>query len=311
MKNNEATSVRMPQFTPPMSRKEIRSNTTSSSTMTRKEKDAERKRLQRSNETPEEKERRNEKMLLDARRKRNSESSDASLERLSKQQVIDRGRRSNETTEQHQHRLDQQQTTDITRRSNETAEQHRHRLDQQHVINVTLRSNETAEQHRHRLDQQQVINVTHRSNEIAEQHRHRLDQQQLINITHRNNETAEERTTRIRSISRRRQQRMLQTRDNPSVKIWPAAISEKVKEQCLIEFNKEMSMDSLREQICVVCNSRHNEKGMHNVLLSDINDALLKPHQSLYGVIPGISPAQLQNRDFDDDTFFSNDQGES
>jgi hypothetical protein len=55
------TSVRVPQFSPGLNRKGIESNTASSSTMTRKEKDAERKRLQRANKTPEEKEKRNEK----------------------------------------------------------------------------------------------------------------------------------------------------------------------------------------------------------------------------------------------------------
>jgi hypothetical protein len=172
------------------------------------------------------------------------------------------------------------------------------------VIDKARRSDETAEQHRSRLDQQQINNDERRNNETAKQYRPRLDQQQANDILRRSSETADERAARIRSISRRRQQCTLQTRDNPPVKIWPAAISEKVKEQCLIEFNKKISMDSLREQICVVCNSRHNEKTMHYVLLSDINDTLLKPHHSLYGIIPGISPAHVQDRDFDDETFF-------
>jgi hypothetical protein len=77
--------VRVPQFTPPLNRKEIQSNAASSSTITRKEKDIERKRLQRANETSEERAKRNEKQRLAARRKRSSESSDASRERLNKQ----------------------------------------------------------------------------------------------------------------------------------------------------------------------------------------------------------------------------------
>jgi type IV secretory pathway VirB10-like protein len=82
-KNNETTSVRIPQFSPPLNRKEIQSNR-ASSTMTRKERDAERKRLQRANEIPEERAKRNEKKRLDAHRKRSLESSDGSSERLSK-----------------------------------------------------------------------------------------------------------------------------------------------------------------------------------------------------------------------------------
>jgi hypothetical protein len=323
----------VPQFTPPLNRKESQPKIASSSTMTRQEKDAERKRLQRANETPEEKEGRNEKRRLDARRKRSSESSDASLERLSKQQVIDTTRRNNETAEQHRLRLTQQQVLDITRRSNETAEQHqlrlnlqqvidttrrsdetvkqhRFRLDQQQVIDNTRRSDETAEQHRLGLDQQQVIDNMRRSDETAEQHRLRLDQQQVIDNMRRSDETADEKTARIRSISRRRQQRTVETRNNPPAKTWPAAISQKVKDQCLIEFNNRMSMDSVREQVCVACNSQHNETTMHKMLLSDINDSLLKPHRNLLGTIPGTRVAHSQDSDFDEETVFFNEQGE-
>ena len=172
----------MPQFTPPSDRREILSSPTPSSTMTRKEKDAERKRRQRASEIPEEREKRNEKKRLSARRKRSSESSDASLERLRKQQMVDEARRSNET---------------------------------------------------------------------AEQNRLRLDQQQIIDTTRRNNETTDERTARIRGDSQRRRRRTMEKRNNLHEVSWPTSISQKVKENCLSEFNKKMSMDSLREQVCI------------------------------------------------------------
>ncbi|CAF4248967.1 unnamed protein product, partial [Adineta steineri] len=224
--------------------------------------------------------------------------------------MIDATRRNNETAEQHQSRLNQQQMIDTTRRNNETAEQHQSRLNQQQMIDATRRNNETAEQHQSRLNQQQMIDATRRNNETVEQHRSRLDKQQVINITNINNETAEKKTERVRSISQRRQQRRVEKKNNPAAKIWPAAISQKVKENCLSEFNKRMSMDSLREQICVACNSRHNEKTMHNVLLSNINDGLLKPHQSLHEMIPGIRSANAQDTDFDGEMIFSNKQDE-
>lgn len=233
--------------------------------MTRKEKDAQRKRLQRASETSDEKEKRNEKKRLDARRKRSSESSDASLERLSKQKTIATKRRNNETPEQHQSRLLQQQEIDTTRRNNET----------------------------------------------PEQHQSRLQQQQAIDTTRRNNETAEDRTTRIRSDSRRRHQRTMERRNNPHRTPWPTPISERVKENCLSEFNRRMSMDSLREQVCAVCNSRHNEKTMHNVLISNIDDSLLKPHHNLYGTIPGIESAHLPDTELDEETNAANEQGQS
>ena len=264
MKNNEVTTVRVPQFDSSSSRKEARSSTESSPMMTRKEKDAERKRMQRVNETQEEKQNRNEKMRLHARRKRSSESSDASLERLSRQQLID-----------------------TTRRYSETAEQHQIRLDQQRALNATLRENETAEQHRSRLDQQHANDTIRRSNE-----------------------TADEKTARIRSDSQRRRQRTVEKKNNPPIKAWPAAISQRVKEQCLSEFNKKMSMDKLREQVCVACNSRHNEATMHRTSLSDINDILFKPHASLHGTIPETRLPHSSGKDFDIEIVFS-DENES
>ncbi|CAF4211828.1 unnamed protein product, partial [Adineta steineri] len=48
---------------------------------------------------------------------------------------------------------------------------------------------------------------------------------------------------------------------------------------------------------------------MHNVLLSNINDALLKPHQNLYEMIPGIRSANAHDTDLDEEMIFSNEQG--
>lgn len=255
----------MPQFTPPRIRKAARSDARASSVEKRREKDAERKRLQRANETPAEKEARNEKKRTTAQRKRDSESSDASKERLVKQKSIDTNRRNNESAEQHQSRLEQQRTANTVRRNNETDEQHQSRLEQQRTTDTTRRSDETAE----------------------------------------------ERATRVRSISRRRQQRAMETKNNPSVKTWPAAIPQKVKEQCLSEFNKKMSMDSLREQVCATCNARHNEKTVHNMLLSDINDNLLIPHRDLHGTIPETRTTAFQNIASDREAVAFNEQGKS
>jgi hypothetical protein len=97
-----------------------------------------------------------------------------------------------------------------------------------------------------------MIDTTRRSNETAEEHQHRLQQQQVTDTTRRRNETTEDRTTRIRSDSRRRHHRTMEKRNNPQGIVWPASISQKVKENCLSEFNKKMSMNSLREQVCIV-----------------------------------------------------------
>ena len=175
--------------------------------MTRKEKDAERKRRQRASETPEEREKRNEKDRLYARRKRSSESSDASLERLRKQQMISR--------------------------------------------------------------------------------------------TRRNNETTDERIVHLRSDSERRRRRTMEKRSNPQKAAWPTSISQKVKENCLSEFNKELSMDSLWEQVCIVCRPRHKELTMHKMFLSDIDESLLKLHQSLQETIFDTPPTHSQDADFD------------
>ena len=156
-----------------------------------------------------------------------------------------------------------------------------------------------------------MIDTTRRSNETAEQHRIRLDQQQVIDTTRRNNETTDERTARIRSDSQRRRRRTMEKRNNPHEVPWPTSISQKVKENCLSEFNKKMSMNSLREQVCIVCNSRHNEITMHKMLLSDINENLLKPHQSLHETIFDIPPAHSQDVDFDRESIPLNESTKS
>ena len=138
-----------------------------------------------------------------------------------------------------------------------------------------------------------------RSSENNDASLERLHKQQIIDKTRRSNETTDERTARIRSDSQRRRRRSMEKRNNPHEVSWPTSISQKVKENCLSEFNKKMSMDSLKQQLCIVCNSRHNEITMHKMLLSDINENLLKPHQSLHETIFDIPPAYSQDVDFD------------
>ena len=58
-------------------------------------------------------------------------------------------------------------------------------------------------------------------------------------------------------------------------------------------------MDSLREQVSIVYNSRHNELTMHKMLLSDIDESLLKPHQSFQETIFDTPPTHSQDADFD------------
>ena len=233
--------MRIPQFSPLSNRSETEQNIASSS-VARKEKDTERKRLRRANETAEEREIRNEKKRLDARRKRSSESSDASLERLTKQRSIDKNRRANETAEQHRSRLEKQRETDIIRRTNETTE---------------------------------------------------------------------ETNVRIRSVSRRRQQRMADMRNNPPAKTWPKAISQEVKDRCLSEFNKRMPMNYLREEVCIVCNSRHYKTEMHEMQLSDIDETLLKPHHTLNSIIPETQTANFKEQDFNIETHALHEQSKS
>jgi hypothetical protein len=49
---------------------------------------------------------------------------------------------------------------------------------------------------------------------------------------------------------------------------------------------------------------------MHNLLLSDINGALLKPHQSLYETIPEIRSVHSQDIDVDEESIFSDKTSE-
>ena len=129
----------------------------------------------------------------------------------------------------------------------------------------------------------------------------------MINRTRRNNETIDERTVRLRSDSERRRRRTMEKRSNPQKAPWPTSFFQKVKENCLSEFNKKMSMDSLREQVCIVCNSRHNELTMHKMLLSDNDESLPKSHQCLQETIFDTPPTHSQDADFDEGSISVNE----
>lgn len=63
----------------------------------------------------------------------------------------------------------------------------------------------------------------------------------------RSHETAEERAERNTGDTRRRRQRTVERKNNPPAVTWPAPISQHVKQKCLSQLNKKMSMSSLSE----------------------------------------------------------------
>ena len=125
----------------------------------------------------------------------------------------------------------------------------------------------------------------------------------------RSHETTEERAEHNTSNTRRRRQRTVERGNNPLAPTWPAPIAQQVKQKCLSQFNKKMSMSSLREQVCAMCDSRYNETDMHNMSLSEIDTALLKPHKQLYGTIPGIPSVRGKGNSFVETTTASSEHG--
>ena len=75
---------------------------------------------------------------------------------------------------------------------------------------------------------------------------------------------------------------------------WPKAVNMDCKINCLKKFVQNMSMNSLAEGVCSICNARGYRRDLHHVPLAKIPSIeLLKVHDDLFGIIPGIQ----QNND--------------
>ncbi len=85
--------------------------------------------------------------------------------------------------------------------------------------------------------------------------------------------------------------------DNVQVK-WPKATDMTCKTTCLKNFIQCMSMKSLKEGVCSICNIRCYKRDLRCVPYNKIPSIeLLKVHSDLYSIIPGLQQAESWNLD--------------
>ena len=70
---------------------------------------------------------------------------------------------------------------------------------------------------------------------------------------------------------------------------WPKAIDMECKKNCLTRFIQQMSMNSLAEGICGICNVRCSKHNLRCIPLDKVPSIeLLRIHEDLYDTITGI-----------------------
>lgn len=103
-------------------------------------------------------------------------------------------------------------------------------------------------------------------------------------------ENPEKARERIRSISVRRRNRLLENKNTTKHGLdWPAAILEERKDQCLQDFVNQTSMSALKQAVCAVCNIRTFASSLNEYTLNEIpNREKLACHPDLLRIIPDL-----------------------
>lgn len=191
---------------------------------------------------------------------------------------------------QRNERLERDRLRKQVARSKETVEEKVVRLADQHHRSALNRSNETEQQRTERLDNQRHRSALNRSNETEQRRSVRLAEMKQRWKTLRENESEEQKIRRVRSMSARRHQNLMAKKQQTQSQHlnWPSAVPDQLKQRCLQEFIDRMSMDTLRQSTCIVCNARGSFHSMTEYAFKEIcSHKELVCHCDLVGVIPG------------------------
>ncbi|CAF3731061.1 unnamed protein product [Rotaria socialis] len=96
-------------------------------------------------------------------------------------------------------------------------------------------------------------------------------------------------TTRLQKTVKQKQT-VIKRKPNQDANVdWPKPVDMDCKVNCLKNFIQHMSMDSLAESVCGICNIRRYKRELRHVPLSEIPSIeLLKIHPDLHNIIPKI-----------------------
>ncbi|CAM4811757.1 unnamed protein product [Rotaria magnacalcarata] len=102
-------------------------------------------------------------------------------------------------------------------------------------------------------------------------------------------QTVAYKTTRLQKTVKQKQT-VMKRKPNQDAKVdWPKPVDMDCKVNCLKNFIQHMSMDSLAESVCGICNVRRFKRDLRHVPLSKIPSIeLLKIHPDLHSMIPKI-----------------------
>ncbi|CAF2150657.1 unnamed protein product [Rotaria magnacalcarata] len=102
-------------------------------------------------------------------------------------------------------------------------------------------------------------------------------------------QTVAYKTTRLQKTVKRKQT-IMKRKPNECAKVdWPKPVDIDCKINCLKNFIQHMSMDSLAESVCGICNVRRYKRDLRHVPLSKVPSIeLLKIHPDLHNIIPKI-----------------------
>ena len=287
-KNNQPTTIRSPEFSPPSNNRKQKTSVVRSLCLNDEFRpqsntyDAQRKKQQRAREDEQQ---RSVRLLNDRLQKqleRDNETEEERDARLSSKRIHTQMTRENETEEKRNTRLSSKRIHTQMARENETEEERNIRLFNDRAHKEAVRQHENEDEYRRRLAQQRKRTTEHRSNSSKQ----RKSTDNVYGDTRF--ETGESNSTQI-SVRNSSSRRRMSQEDHSTILnqyTWPSAVPKNLKEHCLEEFSRHMSMSFLRQSICIICNSRLNFSAMKEYLLEDIaNLDHLSCHQDISNLI--------------------------
>ncbi|CAF1185962.1 unnamed protein product [Adineta steineri] len=197
--------------------------------------------------------------------------------------------------EEHENRLSVLRERARLRRTNATEEQRQNRLAKDRERTRSRRANQAEEQRQSQLEQKKEHARSVRENETDDRYQLRINYQRDRSQTNRTQKRLEKAAS-DNIIIQQQNISLTKTKKGQIHSTWPAPISTEVKEACLEQFLRQMSMSVLAEVTCAVCNIRSPEKESIKMPMSEIpNIHLLKISDEFKNVIINIQSPTLKN----------------
>jgi hypothetical protein len=174
-------------------------------------------------------------------------------------------------------------------RMRENQQQRNERLARDRQRKSVMRAKENDDQRISRLADQRHRSAINRLHESEQRRSVRLANMRQYSKASHDTETREDKLRRVRSMSLRRRQKITVMKQQMQTNRlhWPSPIPRQFKEHCLKDFIDQMSMKTLKQSTCAVCNSQASATTMNEYFFEDIpNRMRLEYHSDFVGIIP-------------------------